>query len=44
MAPEGAVVVPEVVVWVVRKNANGCSGCFCHGVLPFGFRTRNPSQ
>ena len=26
MAPEGAVVVPEVVVWVVRKNADGCSG------------------
>jgi hypothetical protein len=26
VAPEGAVVVPEVVVRVVRQNADGCSG------------------
>ena len=44
VAPEGAVVVPEVVVWVVRKDADRCSGCLCHGVSPFGFRTRKPDQ
>jgi hypothetical protein len=37
VAPEGAVVVPEVVVWIVRKDADGCSRCLFHGVLPFGF-------
>ena len=24
VAPEGAVVVPEVVVWIIRKDADGC--------------------
>jgi hypothetical protein len=37
VAPEGAVVVPEVVVWIVRENADRCDGCLFHGVLPFGF-------
>ena len=26
VAPEGAVVVPEVVVWFVWQNADRCSG------------------
>ena len=34
VAPEGAVVVPEVVVWIVWLDADGC--CLFHGVLPFG--------
>jgi hypothetical protein len=37
VAPVGAVVVPEVVVRVVRVDAEGCDGCVFHGVLPFGF-------
>jgi hypothetical protein len=24
VAPEGAIVVPEVVVWIIRKDADGC--------------------
>ena len=24
VAPGGAVVVPEVVVWIIRKDADGC--------------------
>jgi Na+/serine symporter len=44
MAPESAVVVPEVVVWIVRENADGwCFECV-HGVSPFGFLTRNLGQ
>jgi hypothetical protein len=35
VAPESAVVVPEVVVRIVRLDADGC--CLFHGVLPFGF-------
>jgi hypothetical protein len=37
VAPEGAVVVPEVVVRIVRKDADRYDGCLFHGVLPFGF-------
>jgi hypothetical protein len=44
VAPPGAVVVPEVVVWIVRENADGwCFECV-HGVSPFGFLTRNLGQ
>jgi hypothetical protein len=37
MAPEGAVVVPEVVVRIVPEDADGCGRCLFHGVWPFGF-------
>ncbi len=37
VAPEGAVVVPEVVVRIVREDADRCDWCLFHGVLPFGF-------
>jgi hypothetical protein len=37
VTPEGAVVVPEVVVRIVRENADRSDGCLFHGVWPFGF-------
>jgi hypothetical protein len=44
VAPEGAVIVPEVVVWIVRKDADGWFFKCVHGVSPFGFLTRNLGQ
>ena len=35
VAPESAVVVPKVVVWIACVDADGC--CVFHGVAHFGF-------